>query len=269
MKMNENENFEDAPSLEDLNDWFEDPKQENPKTGVPSLKNLYEWFGNPDNGTLETITGTPTDKVENNFKAIKIFVDSQGNIEKKYSLFQKVKLGFLWKMNKNKYFSEKKKIDDKIITKYAIRKIDEAYSLFKEGIAQLKQLELEQTRYFDKIESVKKKFSDHLDYAEKSNNSYKELKKINDKSKKRIEANEDLNLIITKITACNEAIPKFRENFKLETKRAYVTKLRFEYLNSAHNERKKEIDETKKKITEIRDAYNVYSTLFSLWEKRK
>ena len=115
---------------------------------------------------------------------IKAFVNSAGEINEEYTLTQKTYLGLLKKISKKAHKNKRSKIDDKIIDKFALRRLEELAKISDEANKYAEMTSNKRDYYLKKHALLTKEYNEEL----RASDNFRELK---DECKKVI---DDLNL---------------------------------------------------------------------------
>ncbi len=236
---------------------------------TPSVQDLYDWFGDPKKDTLElTLNETPTSEAERKFKLIRTFVEPSGRIEEKYSFFQKIKLRVLKKINKKKYFSNKAKLDEKIIDKYAQKKLSEACSLIKEGQEFVHQFSEDSEYYYNKQQELKEDFDYELQAANEFYKLKKEGKKRLDEIIKKIQAGHTEKELLAGCVNLKRTLGSVDQCFKLATLRANSIQTRLNLtINPFYKQVKSTFRQSEEKLTNLKEAYKNYLKIYEVLKK--
>jgi hypothetical protein len=220
------------------NDFLEFHKDINVK--IVDYNNIH------NTGSFETENKTGLDSLVANERKImiKAFVNDAGEIENEYSVFNKVYLNIIKKISENAYENKKNILDDKIIEKYAKKRLDTLENLARDA-KECADTTIKKRQFYLKLHStLEKEYGITLDEADQFNEarkkclthleSLKEKKRNGDNSKELfdayIQAEEDKNELSKCFRHANKRANAIKERMEINYPRLVETELYAETL---------------------------------------
>ncbi|RLE45670.1 hypothetical protein DRJ22_03845 [Candidatus Woesearchaeota archaeon] len=245
----------------------DDFSKNDPLDETPSIQDLNNWFGNPKSDLEVTLDKTPTSEAEKRFKLIRAFVEPSGRIEEKYSFIQKIRLGILKKISHKKYFSAKLELDNKIIERESRKK----FKNLRSSINDLKEYVKEGYLMMDNLLKRKQKFEAEFDELSSKIEGFDYIRKgyeknVEDSTEKvyfKLRNGKDFPDTVDALTAAKRELSEADKEFASTVLRMDLVNNQIETIESDYKDSRLRIDESEKRLSELKEKYKSLMKLYS------